>query len=219
MKAFIEKIRGRSIPSLYRSFYAKVWDIYYDFKYNIDTDAHVVLENLDLSKEQKEHYYWYEGTKVRPLKKLFKRLDIPKEKCFIDIGSGKGRVLLVAAEYGFKKVIGLELSQSLYQISKNNMDTFNRKRNTDSEIEILNINALDYVFTDDEDIIFLYNPFDEQTLKQLVLNIKASKNRNKREIKIIYANSVHHKAIKENLDIFNIERIKIYNVGFTIYDV
>ncbi|WP_422859908.1 class I SAM-dependent methyltransferase [Flagellimonas sp. S174] len=219
MKGFIEKIRGRSIPSLYRSFYAKVWDIYYDFKYNVDTDAHVLLENLDLSNEHKKHFYWYEGTKVRPLKKLFKHLDIPKDRRFIDIGSGKGRVLLVAAEYGFKKIIGIELSRSLYQISKKNIDTFKQKRNIDSQIEVLNINALDYVFKDDEDIIFLYNPFDEQTLKQLVFNIKSSKNRNNREIKIIYANSIHHKAIEENLNVFNIERMSIYNVGFTIYDV
>lgn len=219
MKRFIEKIRGRSIPSLYRSFYAKLWDYYYDYKYRIDTDAHVQLENLDISKEQKEHYYWYEGTKVRPLKKLFKHLKIPKDKTFVDIGSGKGRVLLIAAEYGFQKIIGIELSPNLYQISKKNVNTFLQKRSITAEIDILNIDALDYNYTDNEAIFFLYNPFDEHILKQIVLNIKSSLNRNKRDIKIIYANSIHRKVIEENLKIVKTERISIYNVGFSIYDI
>src|SRR5215469_11495850 len=36
---------------------------------------------------------------------------------FIDIGSGKGRMLFVAAEYPFEKVIGVEFAVDLHEIA------------------------------------------------------------------------------------------------------
>ncbi len=218
MNRFITKIKGRSIPSLYRSLVAKVWDIYYDFKYNIETNTHVQLDNLDLSVEEKKHYYWYEGTKGLPLKKLFHRLDIAKDSVFVDIGSGKGRVLFIAADYGFKTIRGVELSSDLCAIAKENLIRFRRKSGSKAKIEIINKDALNYNLTN-EDVIFLYNPFDEHTLKRLVLKIKDVMTGRNKKLKIIYANDVHRQVIEENMNLVNVSRMSFYNVGFSIYDV
>ncbi len=41
----------------------------------------------------------------------------PKEFCFLDIGSGKGRALIIASEYGFKDLVGVDYSAKLCRIS------------------------------------------------------------------------------------------------------
>ncbi|WP_350288385.1 hypothetical protein [uncultured Croceitalea sp.] len=219
MKSFIEKVRDKSILDLSRLLYAKIWDRCFDFKYNLETSSHVHLENLDFSDEQKKHFYWYEGTYVVQLRKLFNKLQIPKEKVFVDIGSGKGRVLLIAAEYGFKKIKGVELSSNLCEIAKKNLSVFISKKKYSSDIEVINKNALHYNFTDDEDIFFLYNPFGEQVLRQFIVNIKNSILRNKRSVKIIYVNPIHSNAIKENIAVAKTVSFRLYGTKFIIFDV
>jgi SAM-dependent methyltransferase len=219
MKSFIEKIRDKSISDLSKLLFAKIWDRCFDFKYNIETSSHVHLENLDFNDEQKKHSYWYEGTYVVQLRKLFNKLQIPKEKVFVDIGSGKGRVLLIAAEYGFKKIKGVELSPNLCEIAKKNVSVFMHKKKYNSDVEVINKNALHYNFMDDEDILFLYNPFGEHVLEQLLVNIKNSIERNKRSIKIIYVNPVHGNTIKENIAVVKTTNLRLYATDILIFDV
>jgi predicted RNA methylase len=44
------------------------------------------------------------------------------ETTFVDIGSGKGRALIIAAEYAFKRIIGVEYSPSLATICRRNLE-------------------------------------------------------------------------------------------------
>ena len=219
MKSIIDKVRDKNIIDLLKLLYAKIFDRCFDLKYGIETSAHVHLENLDFNDEQKEQSYWYEGTYVVQLRKLFNHLQIPKEKIFIDIGSGKGRVLLIAAEYGFKKINGLELSSKLCEIAKKNVSIFMRKKSFSSDIEIINDNALHYNFTDKEDIIFLYSPFGEQILEQLIVNLKNSLKQSKRSIKIIYVNPIHGNVIKNNITVFKTTSLRLYGTNILIFDV
>ena len=40
---------------------------------------------------------------------------------FVDLGSGKGKVIILAHKMGFKKILGVEISTKLNEICKNNL--------------------------------------------------------------------------------------------------
>ena len=50
------------------------------------------------------------------------------EYVFVDIGAGKGFALLVAAEHPFKRVMGIEFSESLARIARENIQTYSNER-------------------------------------------------------------------------------------------
>jgi len=94
-----------------------------------------------------------------------------------------------------------------------------RKKSFSSDIEIINDNALHYNFTDKEDIIFLYSPFGEQILEQLIVNLKNSLKQSKRSIKIIYVNPIHGNVIKNNITVFKTTSLRLYGTNILIFDV
>jgi cyclopropane fatty-acyl-phospholipid synthase-like methyltransferase len=80
-------------------------DLEFDLRYGTDTMRRVEKDALPGSSS-------YSATKARGFRTLMRKLDLPKASVFVDLGSGKGRVLLLAAQYGFEKVVGVEYSQS-----------------------------------------------------------------------------------------------------------
>ncbi|MDR3645547.1 MAG: class I SAM-dependent methyltransferase, partial [Clostridia bacterium] len=86
---------------------------------------------------------------------------------FIDIGSGKGRPCLYAAQTGrFYKVIGVEFSDKLVEIAQDNAE----KCKLDKDITFVNMDAADYVFPSGKNLIYLFNPFNEHILEKLIKN-------------------------------------------------
>jgi SAM-dependent methyltransferase len=107
---------------------SKLEDSLFDVRYRTDTGGRVELSDLMIASENKDHGVRYEPTRARPFKKLINMLDLPRDSTFVDFGSGKGRVLIMALECGFRKVVGLEFSQELCEISRKNLATSERKR-------------------------------------------------------------------------------------------
>ena len=161
-------------------------DYLFDMKYKTDTFSSVELDALGDDDTKKEHAIGYYVTRMVPLRKLFKALRIQPGKVLVDLGCGKGRVLLIASEFGFKEVRGVEISPLLCDIAKNNCSIYKARTNTNADFAILESDVLDYRIKDDEDVFFLFNPFDAYILKQVLQNILASLQRRKRKIWIIY---------------------------------
>ena len=212
-------IRDRGIRKSIIGAYSYFYDYMYDLKYGIDTHSWVDLDELDVNENQREHAVLYQATRVVPLKRLFKDLNLPKNHVFIDIGSGKGRVLLIAADYGFKKIKGIEFSKSLCAKAENNILRFRKKKKVATEIAIINIDAKDYQFEDDESVFFLFNPFDDIILKEVLDNIYISLKRHKRQIWMIYANAVHKNLIENTMNIVNSYSYNILEFDFMVYQV
>ena len=56
---------------------------------------------------------------------ILRSVGIPYERTvFVDVGSGAGRVVLMASEYPFKAVIGIELSPELHAVAQANLRSF-----------------------------------------------------------------------------------------------
>src|SRR5208283_1846153 len=173
-------------------------DYLFDLKYGIDTFSWVELDDLKIDHNKKKRAKMYQPTCTIPLRQLLKELNIPRGKVFVDLGCGKGIVLLVASEFGFKEARGIEISPVLSDIANKNCAIYKEKTKTGTGFIILRSDVIDYGLNDDEDVFYLFNPFDEYVLKQVLNKIAASLQRRNREIMIIYRNAVHESIIEKN---------------------
>lgn len=114
---------------------------------------------------------------------------------FLDIGSGKGRVLILAAEAGFHKVIGIEYATELNVIAKANLKHI-ACRFPETVFEIHEGDALVFAIPTDVNVIYLFNPFDEHSLRQWATAIGPNL---KDGVYIIYMHPVFAEAIKAAL--------------------
>lgn len=102
-----------------------------------------------------------------------------KQTGFLDVGCGKGRMLAVAAAYGFKEITGVEFSPSLCAAIP------------PGKYNVLCVDARKMEVPDSAGVIFLFNPFNETAMADFTERVKESLQRRPRSIKVLYANPQH----------------------------
>lgn len=112
----------------------------------------------------------------------------PQHCHFLDLGCGKGRPLLIATEFGFQSITGVELSPTLARIARGNANVFSRNHPDRTHIGIVTGDALRYKLPVEKLTIFLYNPFDRPIIEQVLRNIEASLHTTHRDLYIVYYN-------------------------------
>jgi SAM-dependent methyltransferase len=157
----------------------------FDQTHGVDTSGLVPAAHLLTGHPNDEHVTAYYGVAPSILRTLIDkwRETIPPHPIhrytFLDIGSGKGRGLLVASEYHFKKIIGIELNPQLAAIARQNIAAWTAAHAADitapqlAPIEVLEQDALDYEFPRTPTLLFLFHPFEAPVLQQLLKNIEA----------------------------------------------
>jgi SAM-dependent methyltransferase len=138
----------------------------------------------------------YEPSGWTYLRRALAKHDVKPTDVFIDIGSGKGRVLLQAARYPFARVIGVEVSEELNRTARANLER-KRARLACRDIEVVTADAAEYTMPDDATIAYLYYPFAGETLRRTLGHIVESLDRNPRRLTLIYACPVREEVIGE----------------------
>lgn len=130
MVSILRSLKKRGVKNTFLIVVCHCVDYYFDFKYKTDTFSWVELDNLKIDDNKKKHAEMYQQTYAIPLKELFSKLRFTPDKVFVDFGSGKGRVLLIAAESGFNEVRGIEISPVLCDIAAKNIAIYKKKLET-----------------------------------------------------------------------------------------
>src|SRR6266404_8398550 len=99
-----KSIHERGLLKTFEIAMSNLVDIEFDLYYGTDTTRRVDMDSLEFESENKAHAVLYQATKTRPLRELMRKLNLPKNGTFVDLGSGKGRALLVAMQLGFEKI-------------------------------------------------------------------------------------------------------------------
>lgn len=90
--------------------------------------------------------------------------------CFIDIGSGKGRALVLAARHSFAQIIGVELSARLHRIAEQNIATVGASLRT--RVTLVNQDARRFEFPMTPTVVFLFNPFGAEVMRDVIRKIE-----------------------------------------------
>lgn len=105
---------------------------------------------------------------------------------FIDLGSGKGRALLMAAMYPFARVVGVEVQPELDAIARRNIETFHEPGQQCRDIESICADAREYEFPAENIVLYLFNPFPDYVLREVLTKLVASARRVPRTIFVLY---------------------------------
>lgn len=157
-------------------------------KYKIQSTGFNTLEKLEVISNNKEAAYIYQPVNYYMLEKAFDYLMRQQPNGgVVDFGSGQGRILSVAAAYGFTQISGVEFSPDLCEVSNENME---RVKNSYPEInvEIFCGDATIYPVKKNDNHFIFFNPFDERVMLPVIKNILRSIKENPRDIFILYFN-------------------------------
>jgi len=115
---------------------------------------------------------------------------------FVDFGSGKGRALLLAAEFPFRKIVGVEFSPELHAAAKTNLAADRGFRRRCDSVEPVCMDFLEFSLPPTPSVLFFFNPCDEVVLAKMVRKIAQSIEASPRELYVVY---VAPSATKERL--------------------
>ena len=99
---------------------------------------------------------------------------------FIDLGCGKGRALLVANQFAFRRVIGVEISPKLCQQARANVGRHPR-------ITIVEQDAANFDYPSGPLVIYFYNPFLRPFLKRVLKRIQHQWEKDPRQVFVLSA--------------------------------
>jgi hypothetical protein len=174
-----------STPSRRRQRYG---DIDFDWDYRVDTTSATVGWRDRLLGVFHSAYQPTDPLFFHP---MMRSLDIDFSRfTFIDLGSGKGRTLLMASEYPFHRILGVELMPELHRIAMGNLEKFHSQAQRCFAIQSLWEDARTFQFPLEPTVLYLFNPLPEAALSTVVRNLEASLRQHPREIFVLYHNPV-----------------------------
>jgi predicted RNA methylase len=155
-----------------------------DWRYGIYTATFLWPSDV---KNDNPEFHPYGAISYRQFREIFEQIEIESDKdVLLDLGSGMGRAVLLAALRPFRNVIGVEISRILTDIAKRNASKMQRRLVCKS-VELHNIDARDYEVPGDVTMVLLFSPFSGTVLKSVCDRIMESVRKFPREIRIIYA--------------------------------
>ena len=121
------------------------------------------------------------------LKRALRGYPVTRSDVFVDFGSGKGRVIYQAARLPFGRVVGIELSEHLNEIARQNIER-NRSRLKCQNVEFITGDMTTTQIPDEMTVAYMFNSVSGEVLQRLMANIVASLERRPRRVRLIYAN-------------------------------
>jgi SAM-dependent methyltransferase len=207
---FRESLAKRGLIHTLESVISVPQDYLFDILNGTDTARRIRQTALAVVSEHAEGARDYIPTRGRAFNKLMRRIGFPEGSVFIDFGSGKGKILLLASRLGFRRVIGVEFSAKLCAFAKQNVDVYRSKILVGNEVEVVCTDAAQYPIPDDANVFFMFNPFGMSVMETVADNIKISLNRKQRSIWMIYNDPVYVEAVKRQL---KLREVMTYTYG------
>ena len=159
-------------------------------KYRLNTVGFEPTEQMNIKRYMMDLAYSYMPSNYKLLEHVFNEVNrYDHNQTFLDIGCGKGRAMMVAAHYDFKKITGVEIN--LDYCSNLSEKAIEYQNEFDCSFEIICNDASEYLIPDDVQTIFFYNPFKEPVMRKVVDKIVDSATKNNRPLYIIYLNPLY----------------------------
>jgi SAM-dependent methyltransferase len=165
-------------------------DQWFDLTRNVRTSSNAPLLSAGVATEEIHDSEFYHPARPRHIRQALREMPVQdvSEFSYVDLGSGKGRTLFVAAELPFKQITGVEFSPLLHEQACANIRCFRpfespKRRRTN--ITSLHMNAKDFAFPEGKLVLYLFNPFGATTMRCVLRNLEASLQRHPRHVIII----------------------------------
>jgi SAM-dependent methyltransferase len=172
----------------------------FDRRFNVDTGQGPgeLLNLATVSTPNWRHGIKYEPVNEDIFRQLLDSLAIRHEGfTFIDFGSGKGKALLLAANYPFRKIIGVEYSRHLHQVATRNILSYASPARRCHKIESVCEDAARFSIPHEACVFFFFNPFTRPIMEVVAGNILSSVTLFPRQVFLLYYHAVHADILRQ----------------------
>jgi SAM-dependent methyltransferase len=136
---------------------------------------------------------------------------------FVDMGSGKGRMLLLAAELPFRRIVGVEFASDLCALARKNVETYRNSNQACFQIEPLHMDAMLFKFPPEPSIIYFYYPFERFVMEPVIRNLNRSLAAHPRDVIVVYFNPVLTDVVESANKLQVYARSNYFGSLYTIY--
>jgi SAM-dependent methyltransferase len=159
----------------------------FDRKYSVDTAGDIATLHLDVVGENKAYGAAFLSTPEKTFRRALDFLPVNVENfTFIDIGAGKGRVLLLAATRNFREIIGVEYAPELVACARRNFLTYRNAAQICRDLSCICADATTFDPPPGDCIFYFLRPFEDNIMAAMLRRIKDSYDAAPRKIVIMF---------------------------------
>jgi len=146
----------------------------FDAEFGVRTSGLIAGRHLATGHRHDRHATAYYGVAPSVFHALMKRwqrsrLSAPlSEFTFVDVGAGMGRAMLLAADYPFRAVVGVELNPTLARIARRNLALWRAAGRARTPMRLRMGDAVDFPLPPGPCLMFLFNPFGPAVMRRLL---------------------------------------------------
>jgi hypothetical protein len=138
---------------------------------------------------------YHEPTGWCALRRTLRDLEVEGDDVFIDLGSGVGRVVVLAGiKLPVERVIGVEIDERLHGIAKRNVARL-QGRFRARTVELVHADLTEYEIPDDVTIVYAFAPVYGELMDVVIGKLLASVDRRPRVVRLVYANPFEHNRL------------------------
>ena len=167
----------------------------FDLEFGVRTSGLVAGRDLKSGQKSDRHNTAYFGVAPSVFREMIVRWRRLKpaaaidEFTFVDVGAGMGRAMLLAAEFPFRAVLGVELNPTLARIGRRNMAQWRDAGRSKAPMRMMCRDALEFNLPAGPCVVFLFNPFGAPVLRKLLRKWSAEFAQRGRQLDILYVNN------------------------------
>lgn len=159
----------------------------FDAQHGVETGGILFPEDLSTGKPGDLCNNGYFGIAPSVFRQLCDRLAIDyRAFTFVDLGSGKGRALLLASEFPFRAIIGVELSPHLHRAALDNVSRYRPLVQRCTNILCIEGDAAEYRLPAGPLVLYMWNAFEGPVFEKVVTALENSLQRDPREVYVVY---------------------------------
>jgi len=162
----------------------RAWDVIH----GVDTCGEIPLLDLNFESKHKTRGLEYQSHHPAIIRAGLRSLEIRyQDYSLVDFGCGKGRVLLVASEFPFRRIVGVEFAPQLAESARQNLKTYRAQNQKCREIEAITGDATAYQLAPEPQVLYFYSPFALSVMDQVIHNIEVSLQRSPRALLVLFS--------------------------------
>jgi len=146
--------------------------------------------------------HYYEPIGLTPLRRAVELLPLePAATTFVDLGAGRGRAVIVAAEMGFGRVLGVELDDELVVQAGENIRRWRARTRVVTparqQVTVVQGDAASYPLPDGPLVVSLFNPFGPNTLRLVLRHLCQARAASAHTVYVVYLNPEFDRTLSE----------------------
>jgi predicted RNA methylase len=184
----------------------------FDWRHRVRTCGTAELKGLTIAGKNASHGVFYHPSHPKFLFEVLSSLSIDYANyTFVDLGSGKGRVLLVASEYPFKAITGVEFARELHDVASENIRRYRSASQKCKQVESRHADATEFVFPPGPLVLYLANPFGPGVLVPVLRHLQKSLETDWRDVVMVYTAAFHGDLVEQETSLKCVERSTYHN--------